>query len=204
MKTLLENLKLPKTSLYESLLDDFDDIDKSFDPKQIIKDWIKNNYKQATLLKISNKPNSDGKFEVSANKVIVYNQALTSLTNNMFVWKKVDSFNCSDCISLISLKGAPNEVSGNFYCNYCTSLTSLEGAPEKVGGDFRCHDCESLTSLEGAPKEVAGCFYCYNCNSLTSLKGAPKEVGIDFDCSGCKFTRSDIKKISKVKRQIVV
>ena len=35
--------------LYESLLDDFDDIDKSFNPKQIIKDWIKKNYRQAAI-----------------------------------------------------------------------------------------------------------------------------------------------------------
>ena len=30
-------------TLYESLLDDFDDIDKSFDPKRIVKNWIKTN-----------------------------------------------------------------------------------------------------------------------------------------------------------------
>ena len=170
MRTLLENMKFPKTSLYESLLDDFDNIDKSIDLKQIVKDWIKNNYKRATLLKISNKPNKDGKFEVSADVVIIDNKSLTSLTNDMFIWKKVESFNCSNCTSLTSLEGAPEKVGGDFSCIHCDSLTSLEGAPKKVDRHFYCNSCNSLTSLEGAPKEVGGDFYCIHCASLKSYE----------------------------------
>ena len=51
-----------------------------------------------------------------------------------------NDFNCSNCNSLTSLKGAPNEVGGNFSCSNCTSLTSLEGAPKKVCGDFSCYN----------------------------------------------------------------
>ena len=73
-----------------------------------------------------------------------------------------NNFNCSNCNSLTSLKGAPKEVGGDFYCYYCTSLTSLEGAPQKVGENFVCSNCKSLTSLEGAPQKVGGDFNCFN------------------------------------------
>lgn len=139
-------------TLYESLLDNFDDLDKSIDLKLIIKNWIENNYKRVTSLKISDKPNKDDKYEVSANYVIIDNKSLTSLTNDMFVWKNVRLFNCSNCTLLTSLKGAPKEVE-EFYCFNCDSLTSLEGAPEKVGKVFDCQDCNSLKSYE-LPKET--------------------------------------------------
>ena len=70
------------------------------------------------------------------------------------------------------------KVSGDFICegtNSSNNLTSLKGAPQEVGGDFLCRE-NQLTSLEGAPQKVGGDFYCGK-NELTSLKGAPKEVG---------------------------
>ena len=100
--------------------------------------------------------------------------------------QKVDeSFDCSECNSLTSLKGAPKEVGRDFGCYNCNSLTSLEGSPKEVGRDFDCHECTSLTSLEGAPKEVGGDFICNHCTSLTSLKGAPQKVSGDFYCDDC-------------------
>ena len=64
-----------------------------------------------------------------------------------FKFGRVDGdFDCSDCTSLTSLEGSPQEVGGDFWCSRCTSLTSLEGAPQKVGGDFYCSNCPSLTS----------------------------------------------------------
>ena len=74
-----------------------------------------------------------------------------------FKFGRVDGyFDCSDCSSLTSLEGAPQEVGGDFICIKCTSLTTLEGAPQKVAGDFDCSMCTSLTSLEGAPKKIGG------------------------------------------------
>ena len=99
-------------------------------------------------------------------------------------------FSCSNCSSLTSLEGAPQEVGGNFSCYNCTSLTSLKGAPQKVGGDFWCSRCTSLTSLEGSPQKVGGTFSCYGCHSLTSLEGAPQKVGGDFRCSDCPSLKS--------------
>ena len=112
-------------------------------------------------------------------------------------------FNCSN-LDLISLKGAPQEVRGDFYCSGCEYLTSLEGAPKKVSRCFTCSGCNVLTSLKGAPKEVGGAFYCLYCRHLNSLKGAPKKVGGDFNCYGCagKFTIEDVKKVSNVRGEI--
>ena len=215
-------------TLRESLLDDdlIGKTDKMI--KDEIKSFLKENYTGVSLCKISRKPNSDGKYEVSSPKHIeVKNNNITSLTNGMFIWTTVDkyfvirdckflesldgaprevggSFNCSDCNSLISLKGAPEKVGGHFDCSYCTSLKSLNGAPKEIGGDFSCNNCDSLKSLEGSPEKVGRDFNCSDCNSLISLKGAPKEVGKYFYCFRCKvkFTEDDIKKVSNVKGKI--
>ena len=172
-------------SLRESLLDDdlISKTDKMI--KDEIKSFLKENYTGVSLCKISRKPNSDGKYEVSSPKHIeVKNNNITSLTNGMFIWTTVD---------------------GSFEVIYCNSLKSLEGAPKEVGKGFRCSNCNSLKSLEGAPEKVGGGFYCRSCNSLESLEGAPKEVGGNFHCYDCagKFTIKDVKKISNVKKDII-
>ena len=196
-------------SLYESLFDiddNIDNVDKSI--KDHINQFLNDNFTNASKCKISEKPNKDGKFEVSSNSdVRVKNKQITSLTNGSFIWTYIKGeFNCPECNSLTSLKGAPKEVGGDFNCFNCNLLTSLEGAPKEVGGYFKCNYCTSLTSLKGVPKEVSGNFSCFNCSSLTSLKGAPKEVGGDFSCFKCKgkFTEEDVKKVSNVKGMIKV
>ena len=171
-------------TLRESILDD-DLVTKTDEMiKDEIKVFLKENFKGASLCKISRTPNSDGKYEVSSTKDIeVKNYNITSLTNGMFIW---------------------TTVGGYFSCPMCKSLKSLEGAPEKVGGDFNCFGCPGLTSLKGAPKEVVWDFNCSMCESLKSLKGAPKEIGGDFICwrRRVKFNEDDVKKISNVKGKI--
>ena len=168
--------------LRESLLDD--DLVEKTDKiiKDEIKAFLKANYKGS--IRISRKPNADGKYEVSSTSDIrVKNTNITSLTNGMFIWAMVD---------------------GIFSCSFCFELESLEGAPEKVGGGFYCSHCSKLESLKGAPKEVGGDFYCVSNQSLKSLEGAPKEVGGNFNCLNCKilFTNNDVKKVSNVKGKI--
>ena len=146
-----EIIKGMKT-LRESLLDDdlVGKTDKMI--KDEIKSFLKENYDG--LIKISKKPNTDNKYEVSSTKNIrVKNYNMTSLTNGMFIW---------------------SIVSGYFDCNYCRSLKSLEGAPKKVGDNFYCSRCNSLKSLEGAPKEIGGNFYCYNCASKFTIEDVKK------------------------------
>ena len=132
-------------SLYESILDVEDNIDNMDESiMDQIKQFLNNNFKNASRFKISEKPNKDGKFEVSVNgNVEVKNKNIISLTNGIFIWTNIKgNFICSDCASLISLKGAPKEVGGYFNCSRCDSLTSLEGAPKEVGGDFYCRSCK--------------------------------------------------------------
>ena len=224
----MKNLKEYISESLFDIEDNIDNVDESI--KEQIKQFLNDNFDKAFLYKISDKPNADGKYEVSSDGyVIVKNYKITSLTNGSFIWTTVgDDFYCSNCKSLSSLEGAPKVVGGsficssckslksleeapekvgvNFHCGFCKSLISLKGAPEKVGGNFSCEYCNSLTSLEGAPKEVNGTFNCGYCNSLTSLEGAPKEVGGGFYCVKCGryFTQEDVKKVSNVKRDIKV
>ena len=170
--------------LRESLLDG-DLVGKTDEMiKDEIKVFLKENFKGASLCKISRTPNSDGKYEVSSTKDIeVINRNITSLTNGMFIWATVDGiFSCSFCFKLESLEGAPEKVGGGFYCSYCSKLKSLKGAPKEVKGDFYCVSNQSLKSLEGAPKEVEGNFNCLNCKIL--------------------FTKDDVEKVSDVKGKI--
>ena len=169
-------------SLKESLLDNdlVEKTDKMI--KDEVKSFLKENYRGA--IKISRKPNADGKYEVSSFVDIgVKNRNITSLTNGMFIWATVD---------------------GYFECIYCVKLESLEGAPKEVGEYFDCSGCDSIISLKGAPKKVGDNFYCSRCNSLKSLEGAPEKVRRGFYCYGCphKFTKDDVKKVSDVKGEI--
>ena len=194
-----ESIKINMKSLYESLFDIDDNVDNV--DRSIVEKFLKDNYIGSFI--ISNKPNKDGKYEVSCVCGVVAQKNITSLTNDMFVWTEMDGeFSCCRCDSLTSLKGAPKKV-GHFFCNNCKSLKSLEGAPEEVRLTFDCKKCNSLTSLKGAPKKVGGEFNCMYCKSLMSLKGAPKKT-TGFRCEGCggEFTEYDVKKVSNVNRYI--
>ena len=51
------------------------------------------------------------------------------------------------------------KIKGEFGCWNCKSLISLEGAPKEVSGFFVFCGCENLTSIEGLPKEIGGNLY---------------------------------------------
>jgi hypothetical protein len=181
-------MKTLKEYINESLLDDFDEIEKTVDPREQVIQFLKDNYKRASSFKISRKPNNDGYYEVDCSKhsvVEVCNKDITSLTNNLFIFVNVKgSFYCYSCYNLTSLEGSPNEVGVHFSCSSCINLTTLKGAPKEVGGNFNCSDCNNLTSFESAPEKVDGNFNCSHCVNLTSLEGAPK-IGGHFDYSNC-------------------
>ena len=188
MKSLKQyiDVKYIENHTNESILDDEDVLLDPERDKEIIESWIGDNYKIGGRLKI----NDDLTVDCSGD-VMVKNKNITSLTNGLFRWGKVDGcFGCSGCKNLTSLECSPKEVGSSFYCSRCENLKSLESAPEKVSGDFSCYDCDNLRSLEGAPKYVGAIFTCILCENLTSLKGAPKEVGRVFNCSYCDNLRS--------------
>ena len=204
MKDLKEYIK-------ESLLDDFDTLSKPLSAEAIkenIKQFLEDNYKHPSKLKISKKPNKNGFYEVSCkDNIELNNWDIQSLTNRMFIFTTCGGdFICARRESLTSLEGAPEIVEGSFNCSWCGNLKSLKGAPKKVGYEFNCSGCDSLTSLEGAPEEVKDAFICTKCENLTSLKGAPKKVGGNFVCMDgkIKFSEDSVKQVSDVKGRIQV
>jgi hypothetical protein len=182
--------KIKKKNLKESILDDFDTLDKSIDLADAAKDeiyrFLNDNY--SGRFTISNKMDKQGLYVVNSyGKISVRPQVrskLTNLTNGLFRFGNAESFSCYNC----------------------PKLKSLEGAPEVVYGSFMLSYCNSIESLEGAPKEVGGSFYCAFNPKLTSLDGAPTYVGKTFDCKKCgkQFTENEVKQICKVYKEIIV
>ena len=102
--------------------DNIDNMDESI--KEQIKKFLKDNFDGASSCKISDKPNADGKYEVSSiGYIIVKNHKITSLTDGSFIWTTVGK---------------------DFRCTYCELLTSLEGAPKEIGGNFTCNNCKDV------------------------------------------------------------
>lgn len=150
------------------------DIDVLSNIKNQIRRYILDNYWCYKGFIISDKPNNNGLYEVSSDgNIEVINKNITSLTNDLFEWKKVYGyFDCYNCVKLITLEGAPKDVGGNFDCGNCKNLKTLKGAPEYVGGCFYGEYCTNLESLEGAPKEVVGSFLC----SYSKNKFSPQYI----------------------------
>lgn len=101
-------------------------------------------------------------------------------------------FECTKCVYLTSLVGAPSYVGGDFICGHCYSLTSLVGAPSEVGDSFDCIYCPKLTSLEWAPLHVGKNFDCRCCSQLTSLIGHPATMTRGFFCDRENITTGGI------------
>ena len=227
MKHLTDVFKSSMTSLYESIFDD-DIVTRKADMEEYIKDFLEKNYYKINDNNIEIHKVGD-KYIVNINTDfgIKYNCNLKSLTNELFEFgeingnficsyskieslkgapKKCEMFKCDECENLISLEGAPENVSylftckscdklkslkgapreANYFdCSYCPNLTSLEGAPKKCK-EFDCSHCDKLKSLEGAPEIIHELFWCNNCSQLKSLEGGPRLVGVIFGCMHCE------------------
>ena len=205
MKSFMKSLKeyIYEVSLTEGLLDRVKN--KEVSHEILIEEFLKENYDIRGSYTI--KETKDGFVVDVKGEVKVKNRDITSLTNGLFEFGEVSrDFDCASCKSLKTLKGAPKIVWWNFNCSGCRLLKTLEGAPEKVGWSFDCSKCDLLTSLEGAPQEAEENFDCSNCKSLKTLEGAPKKVGERFycDCCGVQFTEEDVRKYTRVARDIWV
>lgn len=223
MRTLTTVLESTVTPLYESLLDDFEDLSAPISPKIIkeeIKQFLKTNYVSPSRFHISRKPNEDGYYEVDHPNRIIFRGSAESLTNGKFVFVNCRSFAVESSHRLKNLIGAPKEVKFGFSVFNCGGLESLEGITEKTGFGYslRISDCyklktlhgmpekahhvyisycQGLTDLTGSPKEVELDFKIYQCQNLKSLQGAPKKVGGKFVCEKCNnFTVEDMKKVT--------
>ena len=187
-------------SLLESLLDDFEDIEKSQDNRQEVVQFLKENYYRFSYMdifehfKVSDKPNRRGKYEVKW--IIKYqpcepiNKELKQLTNGMFVFTG-GYFMIRNLKRLENLEGFSKKFKGSIHLIGNDMLTSLEGAPEEITlGDFKCISCHGLKTLEGASVKINGDCVIKGCPKLTSLKGAPKFIKGIFDITDNKSLKS--------------
>lgn len=142
----------------ESLLDDFDTLDKKIDT-QIISDWFNQN--------------ATGNFKIKVNKkgtVIKGNVLIKGFNDENFPNLNISEFNgtlaIEKCPNLNSLDGLWVEAlesssnsfvkfEGSLIINNCPKLTSIS-CPWSITGDFQLVGNTSLRSLKGLPGMVTG------------------------------------------------
>ena len=108
--------------------------------------------------------------QVSGNFDVSYT-SLTSLAGSPV---RAGSFDFRNS-NIRNLSGAPRVVDENFSCYGVRTLVSLKGGPETVGGDFDCSST-GITNLQGAPRSVGGSFDC-GVTEITSLMGISTVIG---------------------------
>ena len=166
-------------NLYESLLDDFDDLVAKQD-KGIATDWCEKNFQGKYKIKVSKK---DGSIKLVGDVVLKdYKE------------------------DFIPIKIA--FMQGDFKIEKCPNLTSIDGLFADfmtIEGDFSINNCEKLTSLKGCPMIVHGSFSLTGNTSLYSLEGAPEIVhGTTYVMkNGKKFKENTIKQYIKMPMRIV-
>ena len=109
MKTLYESLR---ESLCENFFDNIGGT--SF---ELIDSWCKNNI--------------DGRYRINKKTLVISSPGSITIKN-----KELTEFP-----SYIHF----GKMNGDFNCNNCSSLKSLKGAPTEVGRDFFCHNCYGLS-----------------------------------------------------------
>ena len=157
-------------SLYESLLDDFDNLSDAIDHKEAIMLFLTEHYSIRGKIRISKKLNKNDLYEVSCSGDVKFISG-KSLTNGMFEWKNIDGMFECDNTDIQSLKGGPKKVNYLFSCANCQNLYSLEGSPIECN-DFDCSDTK-ITTMIGGPKKVKNRIRMNNLK-LMSWDGMPK------------------------------
>lgn len=89
---------------------------------------------------------------------------------------------------ILSLEGAPNEVTKNFDCSM-NKLNTLKHSPRIVGGDYNCSH-NKLITLRYCPEKINGDFLC-GYNLLDSLKHSPLKIIGSFICNDNKISTLD-------------
>lgn len=170
-----------------------------FESESSVAQFLKANYKGS--FKISNKPNADGKYEVSSTgKVYLKNIDIESLTNGEFIFTDCKMFTVEEAENLTSLEGFPQNVKDQVILSFL-NITDLTGMPEKIKGSVKVSNCPNLASLKGCPKEIGGMFECSGNKKLMGLEDGPTHVGeIYVDDNGKKFTKSYITSLIKIDK----
>lgn len=183
-------------TIYESIFDvdnNVDDVDVT-----VIEKFLSENYGPGFT--ISDRPNKDGKYEVTCQSgVVLQNRNIKSLTNNMFVFTEINGdFEIKNADQIEDLTGSPNIVRGCLAINQCKKLKSLKGISECVGKVY-IDSCPRLKSIDYMPKTIYGMvdyhnsecseyddIYIESCPSLESMpaiKNYKKKLALRlFDC----------------------
>lgn len=180
-----------KQYIEESLLDDFDTLTNNMDPRDEIKQFLKNNYLNSpSKFVISKEPNEKGLYEVKCNEsMIKVSKNFTCVTNGMFEFvnrpQKKIKFYCGWGGNLESLEGLPKEIE---YLQIMhapmRSLKDIKGWPDKIE-DFTLWSCPNLVSLEGGPKYVEDRIRVEACGKIFTKDEVEKYIKLepDADCS---------------------
>ena len=99
----------------------------------LIKNWLdEHGIKKYTI-------NDD--LTIDADKVDLRQLGIDELPEYIKFNKVKGFFILAECPNLISLRGCPKKIDGNFNINYNQKLTSLDGFPEKITGNISCIFC---------------------------------------------------------------
>lgn len=116
-------------------------------------------------------------------------------------------FDADNCEKLETFDFMPKSLRKDIdiYASNCFSLKSLKGLPDEVDGLMIRH-CISLESLEGCPKIINKNFDMSGCKNIKSLDGFPKYIGGDLSAHniGLKIDKNTIKEICEVKGNIFI
>ena len=121
-----------------------------------------------------------------------------NITNLIGSPEETKLFYIFGCNKLISLKGCPKIVNGNFELVSCPKITCIDDFPEYVMGDVILKDM-NLNDFKGLPNKINGNLYIDYCK-VKSLEGLPNEIKGKLICHNSQLNRKwieeeDIKKI---------
>jgi hypothetical protein len=103
---------------------------------------------------ISEKPNKKGLFEVyskSSLGILLLNFNIETLTNGLFEFTECESFICAGAKYLKSLEGSPRIVKETFNCSNCNRLKTLKDCP-KEAKTFFCQNCGKKFTIDEVTK----------------------------------------------------
>lgn len=128
-----------------------------FVDRQLVIDFLSDNYNYTNITKswnISEKPNKKGLFEVCSKSslgILLLNFNLESLTNGLFEFTECENFICAGAKHLKSLEGSPRIVKDTFNCSNCNSLKTLKDCP-KEAKTFFCQNCGKKFTIADVTK----------------------------------------------------
>ena len=185
-------------SLYESLLDDEEDlVDKDTAEEYLLKKWFDENVQPATGVF-----GKDLIIDIDKRDVTVTGSIMMGEKCNFRapILKKFNFKKLEGCLHLIHIPKKktfwlPQEVTEEVYIqgcgfeelpklnnvkhvdiSYCSKLKSLKGLPDKID-TLQIKACTKLESLKGCPSEINKSLTIDYCDKFTSLEDFPKKVG---------------------------